>query len=96
MEIYAELNSKLMNQIEKEGYNMPLPNGVTLKRKKGSRSCFFECDDSNKDDLIDFLDSKQISWQYNDNDTQDRQDRFKEIDPLVRNNKNREIDPWVR
>ncbi len=80
MEIYAELSRKIMNQIENEGYNMPLPSGVTLKRKKGSRACFFECDDSNKEDLIDFLDSMQISWQYNDNDADDRKDRYTEID----------------
>ena len=61
MEIYAEISSKLAKDIN-DGYVIPIPNGVEVK-KMGSRAYIFNCDDYNKDDLKDILDEHGISWQ---------------------------------
>ena len=63
MEAYTEISNKLLHKIEQEGYNLNVPSGVTIKRKQGSRVCYFECDDSIKNELIDFLDDNGINWQ---------------------------------
>jgi hypothetical protein len=62
MEIYAEISSKMLKEIE-DGNDLVLPSGVTISRKKGSRVCNFECDEISKQDMVEFLDDNQISWQ---------------------------------
>jgi len=67
MEIYAEITKKILNAVEKDGYKLTLPSGVSLRRKKGSRACYIECvDDEVKEELIDFLEQSGINWQEND------------------------------
>ena len=50
-----------------DGNEFQVPSGVRLYRKKGSRACYFECeDDIAKEDLVELLDSKGILWQENE------------------------------
>lgn len=62
MEIYAELDSKTLRKIE-EGHELVLPLGAKISRKKGSRMCYFACDEFYKQEMIEFLDDNGISWQ---------------------------------
>jgi len=63
MEIYAEISQKTLKEIEEEGRDFIWPEGVKWSRRWGSRACFLECEEDNKDILIDFLDSKRVLWQ---------------------------------
>ena len=57
MEIYAEINKKMLKKIEEDGTDLILPSSVKMNRKQGSRACYFECDKDIKNDLIGFLDN---------------------------------------
>ena len=66
MEIYAEISKKVLGLIESGG-KFSLPDGVVLRRKGGSRSCYFECQDKeSKKTLIELLEAGGICWQEND------------------------------
>ena len=66
MEIYAEITKKILGLVEGGNFKLDLPSGVDLKRKSGSRACYFECqDESSKEELIDLLENRGISWQEN-------------------------------
>jgi len=55
MEIYAEITKKILGLVEGGNFKLDLPSGVDLKRKSGSRACYFECqDESSKEELIDY------------------------------------------
>lgn len=62
MEIYAEISRKMLGKIE-SGSGLNLPSNIYINRKQGSRACYFECDESHKNDLISFLDNNGMSWQ---------------------------------
>lgn len=64
MEIYAEISNKLASQIDR-GIKFCVPDGVTAN-KLGRRSYIFHCDEHMKEELVDFLEAKGISWQDND------------------------------
>lgn len=64
MEIYAELSQKTLHEIEEIGVDLIVPSGVKWSRKWGSRGCYFEFDEDKKDELIDFLNSNRIAWQF--------------------------------
>ena len=65
MEVYAELPKKLCAQIEEHGF-FDLPSGVSLRRKKSSRCCYFDCaNDEAVADLIDIMDTRGIPWRKN-------------------------------
>ena len=63
MELYAELTNKLLKKLEEENFVFSLPEGVTLTRKQGSRCCFFECEETEEENLKDLLDRQGIPWQ---------------------------------
>ena len=73
MEIYAEISRKILQDIESNGNTLSLPYGISMSRKNGSRACTFECSSGNKEDLIDFLDNKGISWQIQSEDIQEEE-----------------------
>lgn len=62
--IYVELTSKLRDKLDK-GEDIPLPNGISLARKKGSKACFFECEDDQLEGLIGMVESLGLVWQDN-------------------------------
>jgi hypothetical protein len=45
-EIYAELSSKMLPLVENGTIDIIVPNGMSYSRKKGSRSCYFYCDEA--------------------------------------------------
>jgi hypothetical protein len=62
--IYAEITRKQLKQIENGTFNIPVPDGVSLSRKKGSRACYFEVSGgSSKRILVAQLDRLGINWQ---------------------------------
>jgi hypothetical protein len=67
MELYAELTRKQLKRMEDGDTMFALPSGLSLRRKKGSRACYFEAEDEFLiDQLKDHLDSLGINWQEND------------------------------
>ena len=61
MEIYAEISNKMLREVDVPGHNLVLPYGITMTRKKGSGVCYFNCDKSYRQDMIEFLDDNEIS-----------------------------------
>jgi hypothetical protein len=67
MDIYAEINKKQLKQIEKGEMQFVFSAGIQLTRKKGSRACYFFCEDKYaKGELVNFLEDANINWQEND------------------------------
>ena len=62
MEIYAEITKKMLEEIN-DGKKMIVPLGISLRRKEGSRACYFECGEGNEQILMDFLDANGLAWQ---------------------------------
>ena len=67
MDIYAEITKRDLKRIEDGRFNIlsGLPSGSSVKRKRGSRACFIECDSDDASDVAEFLDDNGISWQEN-------------------------------
>jgi len=69
MDFYAEITKKQLLEIENGTMSFLMPSGVELVRDKNSRGCYFSCDDeAAKEQLIDMLDDKGISWQEDDDE----------------------------
>ena len=64
-EIYVELTSKLKDQMDKKPFIMP--SGINMQRKKGSKSCYFECEDDQFDGLVELVEGLGLAWQDNSN-----------------------------
>ena len=54
MEIYAELTRKQLASIESVETEICFPSGIKLSRRKGSRACYFQCDDV--DSMVSLID----------------------------------------
>jgi hypothetical protein len=63
MEIYAEISYKILEDIEEFGRELLLPSGVSMYRRKGSRACHLTFDKPDRQNVIDFLEDRRISWQ---------------------------------
>lgn len=63
--IYAEITSKQLNRIEKDGdLQFCFPDGVTMERKWGSKGFTLTCDNEHISDiLVDGLDDTGLAWQ---------------------------------
>ena len=68
MEIYAEISKEIQWQLDENNYDLRLPPGVQYSRKKGSRSLFIECGQSEEiiDMVEDLLYESGIPFQRND------------------------------
>ena len=77
MEVYAEISRKILEDIEVRKINLSCPYGVKMQRKSGSRACFFECEESAVENLTDYLESKGISWQLNEEERRSKDKKEK-------------------
>lgn len=94
MEFYAEIDNKTLREIEEDGRDLVLPSGVRMSRKKGSRICYFECDESSVQDLMGFLDDNGISWQETPETWATKKDKKKDKPLKRRVGFGEFIDPW--
>ena len=65
-DVYAEIGRKWVTMLDSDNSRFKLPVGVSFSRRKGSRACYFTCDNkASFNELVDFLDQNCFCWQEN-------------------------------
>ena len=65
MELYIEISHGMLKKIESGKFKLSLPDGVEIIGKEGNRGFYLSCEETEFDELRDYLDDNGINWQEN-------------------------------